>query len=261
MPRKVFFSFHYDDVTRANIVRNSDQITRWYKKAARFHDKSLWEEAKKQGSIAIQRMIDEGLRGSSVTCVLIGSRTWERPWVRYEILASLARGNGILGVRIHDVGFAPRRGSVAMGLQDNSRQAANPWMHDVSYRQPTLGSLFGLGVQRPSPPQSGILSSQSISDVFYERPPEPGPNPLRYLGYSIDRSDQSIQFHEIDQRHRTWCYFDKVRPVSLAQLPWLATHSDAANLGDLFHVYDWKLEHGSYYFPTWIEEAAAQVGR
>ena len=41
MSRRVFFSFHYDDVTRANVVRNSDQITRRYEGAARFYDKSL----------------------------------------------------------------------------------------------------------------------------------------------------------------------------------------------------------------------------
>ena len=88
MPRKVFFSFHYDDVTRVNVVRNSDQITRQYQKAARFHDRSLWEEAK-QGPLALKRMINGGLDGSSVTCVLIGQQTWQRPWVRYQILKSL----------------------------------------------------------------------------------------------------------------------------------------------------------------------------
>ena len=83
MSRRVFFSFHYDDVTRANVVRNSDQITRRYEGAARFYDKSLWEQAKKQGALAIKRMINRGLKGSSVTCVLVGQHTWQRRWVRY----------------------------------------------------------------------------------------------------------------------------------------------------------------------------------
>ena len=30
MARRVFFSFHYDDVTRVNVVRNSAQIVRQY---------------------------------------------------------------------------------------------------------------------------------------------------------------------------------------------------------------------------------------
>lgn len=66
MPRRVFFSFHYDDVLRANVVRNSDIVSRQYERAARFHDKSLWEEAKKQGDLAIKRMINGALEGSSV---------------------------------------------------------------------------------------------------------------------------------------------------------------------------------------------------
>ena len=98
MARRVFFSFHYDDVIRVNVVRNSDQIVRRYERAARFYDKSLWERAKKEGRLAIKRMINKGLQGSSVTCVLVGQHTWQRPWVRYEILKSFARGNGILGV-------------------------------------------------------------------------------------------------------------------------------------------------------------------
>ena len=85
-------------------MRYSDQITRRYETAARFYDKSLWEEAKKQGSLAIKRMINGALNGTSVTCALIGEHRWRRPWVRYEILKSLARGNGILAVHIHDVG-------------------------------------------------------------------------------------------------------------------------------------------------------------
>ena len=115
MARRVFFSFHYDDVTRANVVRNSDQITRQYEGAARFYDKSLWEETKKQGALAIKRMINRGLKGSSVTCVLIGQQTWHRRWVRYEILKSLVRGNGIMGVHIHDVGFSPRDSTNELG--------------------------------------------------------------------------------------------------------------------------------------------------
>ena len=102
MARKVFFSFHYDDVLKTNVVRNSDIVTRQYTGAARFYDKSLWEETKKQGNLAIKRLINKGLDGSSVTCVLVGQNTWSRPWVRYELLKSFERGNGILAVNIHD---------------------------------------------------------------------------------------------------------------------------------------------------------------
>ena len=41
--------------------------------------------------------------GTSVTCVLVGSETYVRPWVRYEILKSFRRGNSILAVHINSI--------------------------------------------------------------------------------------------------------------------------------------------------------------
>ncbi len=87
MARHVFFSFHYQrDIWRANVVRNS-----WVtqdREAAGFWDESLWEEAQKKGDAAIKRMIDEGLKNTSVTVVLIGAETSGRKYVRYELQES-----------------------------------------------------------------------------------------------------------------------------------------------------------------------------
>jgi hypothetical protein len=103
MASRVFFSFHYQDVVdfRANVVRQH-HLTKERGEAG-FFDHSLWEEAKKQGSTALKRMINSGLDGSSATCVLIGSETYGRPWVRYEILKSMKRGNRLFGVHINSV--------------------------------------------------------------------------------------------------------------------------------------------------------------
>ena len=103
MARRVFFSFHYErDIWRANVVRNS-----WLLKDGRddagFWDASLREEAKKQGDEAIKRMINNGLQNTSVTAVLIGAETADRTWVRYEIHRSAERGNGLLGIYIHNI--------------------------------------------------------------------------------------------------------------------------------------------------------------
>jgi hypothetical protein len=229
MPRKVFFSFHYDDVTRTNVVRNSDVITRQYQTGIRFYDKSLWEEAKKQGPLAIKRMINGALNGSSVTCVLIGQQTWHRPWVRYEILKSLSRGNGILGVQIHDVGFS----SGAVGL--SGLFAPKP---------PVAGGLLGLGVLPTQPPA----------------PPSPGPNPLRYLGYTIDRARETVAFHEVAPNNQ-WEQSEHVDAVRRTDLPWIFGKNDSDNLANLFPVYGWKSQNGAQNFPTWIEAAARLVGR
>ncbi len=102
MARQVFFSFHYDrDIWRANQVRNS-----WVgrdREASGFFDASLWEEAKKKGDEEIKRMIDRALEGTSVTAVLIGAETGVRKYVKYEVDQSVARGNGLLGIRIHNI--------------------------------------------------------------------------------------------------------------------------------------------------------------
>ena len=43
------------------------------------------------------------MNGTSVTVVLIGAETADRPWVRYEIAESWNRNNGLVGIRIHNL--------------------------------------------------------------------------------------------------------------------------------------------------------------
>lgn len=104
MPKRVFFSFHYQDVAdfRANVVRNHWR-TKPDRESAGYFDASVWERAKKEGSLAIKRLINGALQNTSNTCVLIGSETFSRPWVRYEVFKSFARGNHILGVHVNRI--------------------------------------------------------------------------------------------------------------------------------------------------------------
>ncbi len=104
MAKKVFFSFHYQDVIdfRANVVRNH-WMTKPNRENAGFYDASIWEEARKTGSVALKRLINSGVSGTSSTCVLIGTSTYLRPWVRYEILKSFKKGNSICGVHINGI--------------------------------------------------------------------------------------------------------------------------------------------------------------
>jgi hypothetical protein len=103
MSKRVFFSFHYEDVAsfRANVVRRHD-VTKESNESG-FFDSSIWEDAKLVGGSAIKRLINTSLENTSVTCVLIGSDTWNRPWVRYEILKSYDRGNKLLGIHINSI--------------------------------------------------------------------------------------------------------------------------------------------------------------
>lgn len=102
MTRKIFFSFHYErDAWRAGQVRNSDMIPN--EDEVGFIDAVAWEEIKRQGYDAIKRWILDQLDGTSVTVVLIGAETSERPWVDFEIRESWKRGNAIIGLYIHNV--------------------------------------------------------------------------------------------------------------------------------------------------------------
>jgi len=102
LARRVFFSFHYErDIWRAFVVRNS-----WVtqdNRADGFWDASVWEEAKRKGDDALKELINYGLAGTSVTVVLIGTETYDRKWVKYEIIKSHKRGNGLLGIYIHNI--------------------------------------------------------------------------------------------------------------------------------------------------------------
>ena len=73
MARRVFFSFAYEDVSRAMVVRNS-WVTQG-KEAAGFVDAADFEKIKRGGDPAIQKWIDGQLNGTSVSVVLVGEKT------------------------------------------------------------------------------------------------------------------------------------------------------------------------------------------
>jgi hypothetical protein len=104
MARRVFFSFHYDnDILRVGQIRNSGIALPTNDTATGFIDSAAWESVKRRGEDAIKKWIDDQLNGTSVTVVLIGSQTANRPWVNYEIIESAKRKNGLLGIYIHNV--------------------------------------------------------------------------------------------------------------------------------------------------------------
>lgn len=102
MARKVFFSFHFDrDVRRIQQVRQS-WVVRQRGEAPPFYDKADFEDAKRRAG-GIKNWIDEQMKGCSVTAVLFGRETHQRPWVRYEISRSVERGMGMIGIDLKNV--------------------------------------------------------------------------------------------------------------------------------------------------------------
>jgi hypothetical protein len=103
MARRTFFSFHYqEDVWRAWNVRNC-WVVNDDRQSVGFFDGSVFEASKKEGDDALKAFLRDGLNNTSVTCVLTGQFTASRRWVRYEIVRSVLKGNGLLTVDIHGV--------------------------------------------------------------------------------------------------------------------------------------------------------------
>jgi len=106
----VFYSFHYDnDAMRIQQVRNIGALEGNEPVSA-----NTWESVRKQGDAAIQRWIDENMKYRRCVIVLVGSETYYRPWVQYEIKKAWMDRKGLFGVHIHNLN-CPRTGTCAKG--------------------------------------------------------------------------------------------------------------------------------------------------
>ena len=92
---------------------------------AGFWDDASWESVKRQGEQAIQSWINNEMKGTSVTVVLIGAETYNRKYVLYEIQKSYEEGKGLLGIYIHNMknqnGYSDNKGQDPFSQIDNLR--------------------------------------------------------------------------------------------------------------------------------------------
>lgn len=171
MARSVFFSFHYQrDILRVQQVKQH-YLTKGTYTEAGFFDGSLEERAKRDGDQVVKKMIDDGLKGSSVLVVLIGAKTYTRRWVDYEILRSVSQGMGVFGIRIHQLkdptngtdsrganpfdylGYGERNGNLKPMIKYERGWQDAPYQVDISRSsaaylrdadRPVLSSLFSI---------------------------------------------------------------------------------------------------------------------
>jgi Thoeris protein ThsB, TIR-like domain len=109
MARSVFFSFHFkNDAWRAGKIRNMGVVDG--NKPVNDND---WEEVKKGGEAAIEKWIDEQLKGRSCAVVLVGAETASRKWVIREIVKAWDAKKGAVGIRIHKITDAEEKQSTA----------------------------------------------------------------------------------------------------------------------------------------------------
>ena len=117
MKRKAFFSFYFDDSLRVNNVRNIWKIKHPATGDMRtFQDSSLWEARKLTDPKSIKAIIRYGVSYTSAVCVLVGTETWSRPWVRYEIARAIIDGKGLLAVHLNNIPHHRTRTAHPLGI-------------------------------------------------------------------------------------------------------------------------------------------------
>jgi hypothetical protein len=148
--RRAFFSFHFDDIMRVNNVRNAWKVTHPDSSSNRsFYDSSLWETQKLVSPEGIKQLIRAGVLGTSAVCVLVGSMTWDRRWVKYEIARAIIEGRGLLTVHLNSINHHQTKGPDPLGL--------NPLAH------------MGIAKLQPNkrlPPQYYLYKMNQVPDGY-----------------------------------------------------------------------------------------------
>jgi hypothetical protein len=139
--RRAFFSFYFEDVMRVNNVRQAWKITHPDSTTNRsFYDSSLWESRKITDEEALKRLIRAGVLYTSAVCVLAGTETWERRWVRYEIARAIIDGRGLLTVHLNGLKHHQTRAPHPRGHNPLAFMAIG--RHQPDARRPPLFYLY-----------------------------------------------------------------------------------------------------------------------
>lgn len=97
--RQIFYSFHYDnDVFRVQLIRQIGALEDNEPVSA-----NEWETVKKGGDKAIEKWINDTMQNRSCVVVLIGEETYQRKWVKHEIVKAWNDGKTLLGIYIHNI--------------------------------------------------------------------------------------------------------------------------------------------------------------
>ena len=99
MKRRIFISFDHDDTDKVNGFLGLREIIDGFE----FFNHKLDRRINSNDVEYVCRIIREEYIGpASVTVVLIGNRTAQSQWVKWEIAESRHQGKGILGIRLKD---------------------------------------------------------------------------------------------------------------------------------------------------------------
>ena len=108
--RQVFYSFCFDDdVMRVQQVRNMGPVD-----GDEPVSPNEWERLQRATG-SVKKWIDDNMAYRSCVIVLVGRRTAERTWVKYEIEKAWNEGKGLFGICSHNL-KCPRTGNCSAGV-------------------------------------------------------------------------------------------------------------------------------------------------
>jgi hypothetical protein len=117
MARRIFISYQHEDRMKAkgfNLLRWSKGID------VEFVGRHLLDPVDSTNENYIRSKVNEQLKGTSVTVALIGKKTHQSDWVKWEIDKSLNKSspNGILAIRLSDDAPLPDGSPVGDALKE-----------------------------------------------------------------------------------------------------------------------------------------------
>ncbi len=220
--RKAYFAFHFGDVMRVNNVRQAWKIDHPDAPLTRsFYDSSLWEKRQLEGPESLRKLIRDGVEYTSAVCVLVGSDTWHRRWVRYEIARAVIDDRGLLAVHLNNIEHHQRHQRDPLG--------PNPLL------------FMGVGKVQANQPSAFLGQRNALAGLL-------APEPAQY--YLFEWKGQGWVRYQ-----------DYTKPVNLPRYLADPTVGYVTALSTGTVVYDYITEVGHKNIGAWIDAAAQQVGR
>ena len=129
MARRIFISYQHDDQMKAK----GFNLLKWNKNVdLEFVGRHLLDPVDSKNEDYIKAKVLEQLKDTSVTVVLIGTKTHDSDWVKWEIEKSLNKENpnGILGIRLSDGVPLPAGSPVGDALKDAGAEIIDWNVHE-----------------------------------------------------------------------------------------------------------------------------------
>src|SRR5882724_11467689 len=131
MARRVFISYQHDDQMKAkglNLLRLNKNVD------LEFVGQHLLDPVDSTNKDYIKQCVRDELKGTSVTVVLIGKKTPDSDWVRWEIEESVSKQspNGVLAIKLEPDCDLPSDSPVGKALQDVGAEIMDWSPHDFA---------------------------------------------------------------------------------------------------------------------------------